>query len=73
MTADPNEPDSFEDDADAATERDIEAPVTDAAEQHHELSPQHDDPMTGTDLGSATEADRAEQARVVEQNEDEYR
>ncbi|WKX72450.1 hypothetical protein [Streptomyces sp. XD-27] len=72
MTADPNEPDSFEGDADAA-ERDMEAPVADAAEQHTELSPHRDDPMTGTDLDSATEADRADQARVVEQNEDEYR
>ncbi|KPC66831.1 hypothetical protein [Streptomyces chattanoogensis] len=73
MPADPTEPDTFEDEANAMTEIDVEAPVNDAAEQHAEVSPQHDDPMTGVDPGVANEADLVEQARVVELNEDEYR
>ncbi|MFF4949366.1 hypothetical protein ACWC2K_35905 [Streptomyces chattanoogensis] len=73
MPADPTEPDTFEDEANEMTEFDVEAPVNDAAEQHAEVSPQHDDPMTGVDPGVANEADLVEQARVVELNEDEYR
>ncbi|MEU9110818.1 hypothetical protein AB0D04_03190 [Streptomyces sp. NPDC048483] len=72
MPADPTEPDTFEDENDM-TEIDVEAPQHDAAEQHAEVSPHHDDPLTGVDPGSANEADVAEQARVVEINEDEYR
>ncbi|MFI9050376.1 hypothetical protein [Streptomyces sp. NPDC053427] len=72
MPADPTEPDTFEDENDM-TEFDVEAPEHDAAEQHAELSPQHDDPLTGVDPDTANEADVAEQARVVELNEDEYR
>ncbi|ARF57287.1 hypothetical protein [Streptomyces gilvosporeus] len=72
MPADPTEPDTFEDDSDM-TEFDVEAPESDAAEQHAELAPQHDEPLTGADRTAANEADLAEQARVVEINEDEYR
>ncbi|MFH8365727.1 hypothetical protein [Streptomyces sp. NPDC018031] len=73
MTADPQDLDTFQDDADTA-EIDVEAPEADAAEQHADLSPDHDDPATTIDPGlSANEADRIEQARVVEINEDDYR
>ncbi|MFF4601624.1 hypothetical protein ACFY12_02545 [Streptomyces sp. NPDC001339] len=75
MPVDPTDPDTFEDleDTDAA-DIDVEAPEADAAEQHAELAPHHDNSLpAGADPDSANEADRAEQARVVELNEDEYR
>ncbi|WFB07546.1 hypothetical protein LRS74_11140 [Streptomyces sp. LX-29] len=72
MPVDPNEPESFEDEEDA-TPIDVEAPEADAAEQQADLSPHRDDPLIGVDRASANDADRAEQARVVELNEDEYR
>ncbi|MEU5208287.1 hypothetical protein [Streptomyces sp. NPDC020742] len=73
MRVDPTDPDTFEDDSDSATEFDVEAPEADAAEQYADLAPHRDEPLNGTDTYSANEADRAEQARVVELNEDEYR
>ncbi|MFE0191733.1 MULTISPECIES: hypothetical protein [unclassified Streptomyces] len=72
MRVDPTDPDTFEDE-EAATEIDVEAPEADAAEQYTDLSPHRDEPLTGADPDAANEADRAEQARVVELNEDEYR
>ncbi|UQA93240.1 hypothetical protein [Streptomyces halobius] len=72
MPVDPTDPDTFEDEA-TATDIDVEAPEADAAEQHTELAPQRDEAPAGADPDSANEADRAEQARVVELNEDEYR
>ncbi|MYT31618.1 MULTISPECIES: hypothetical protein [unclassified Streptomyces] len=74
MRVDPTDPDTFEDatEAPAADPFDVEAPEADAAEQHTDLAPQRDEKVTGGDY-SANEADRAEQARVVELNEDEYR
>ncbi|MEU9120509.1 hypothetical protein AB0C96_11710 [Streptomyces sp. NPDC048506] len=72
MRVDPTDPDTFEDESDA-TEFDVEAPEADAAEQYAELAPQRDDSLTRIDPGAANEADLAEQARVVELNEDEYR
>ncbi|ANZ16423.1 hypothetical protein ACH4YO_05225 [Streptomyces noursei] len=74
MRVDPTDPDTFEEAAEgpALTQTDVEAPEADAAEQHAELAPRHDETVTGSDF-SANEADRAEQARVVELNEDEYR
>ncbi|AJC56122.1 MULTISPECIES: hypothetical protein [Streptomyces] len=74
MRVDPTDPDTFEEAAEgpALTQFDVEAPEADAAEQHAELAPRHDETVTGGDF-SANEADRAEQARVVELNEDEYR
>ncbi len=56
-----------------AAEFDVEAPEADAAEQYAELTPDRDEPLTPADPDAANEADRAEQARVVELNEDEYR
>ncbi|MFH9244084.1 hypothetical protein ACH4LK_01375 [Streptomyces lydicus] len=72
MPVDPTDPDTFEEATEApAGEFDVEAPEADAAEQHADLAPVREDTMAGGDF-SADEADRAEQARVVELNEDEY-
>ena len=79
MTVDPNDPETL-DEADftttESTEFDVEAPEADAAEQHAELAPHRDEPLTGANAGNladANEADRAEQARIVELDEDDYR
>ncbi|MER7984391.1 hypothetical protein ABTY53_02110 [Streptomyces noursei] len=74
MHVDPTDPDTFEDATNDPnhTQIDVEAPEADAAEQHADLAPHRDETVTGGDF-SANEADRAEQARVVELNEDEYR
>ncbi|QIY57456.1 hypothetical protein HEP86_26695 [Streptomyces sp. RPA4-5] len=72
MRVDPTDPDTFKDESDA-TEFDVEAPEADAAEQYADVTPHHDEPPVTVDPDSANEADRAEQARVVELNEDEYR
>ncbi|MGW1376780.1 hypothetical protein ACWD6P_21265 [Streptomyces sp. NPDC002446] len=72
MRVDPTDPDTFEDESEAP-EFDVEAPEADAAEQYADLEAHRDEPLTGTDPDTANEADRAEQARVVELNEDEYR
>jgi hypothetical protein len=72
MAVDPTDPDTFEDDTDT-TELDVEAPENDAAEQLADIAPQRDAPLTGDDVDRANEADLAEQARVVELDEDDYR
>ncbi|MEV0601163.1 hypothetical protein AB0I82_17950 [Streptomyces sp. NPDC050315] len=71
MSVDPTEPDTF--DEDEAAEIDAEAPEADAQEQLADLAPHEDDALTGGDPDTANEADRAEQARVVELDEDDYR
>jgi hypothetical protein len=58
---------------DGATEVAVEAPEGDAAEQHTDVTPQHDVPLTGENTDRASEADLAEQARVVKLDEDDYR
>ncbi|MEU6353702.1 hypothetical protein ABZ896_30970 [Streptomyces sp. NPDC047072] len=68
---DPTDPESFE--ADDAMELDVEAPEVDAAEQHTDIRPDRDDPLTGVDADRADEADLIEQARVVSIDEDDYR
>ncbi|WP_151479061.1 hypothetical protein [Streptomyces albicerus] len=74
MTVDPTDPETLEDrDNTDETEFDVEAPEADAAEQHADLAPHRDDAVTGGDPDSANEADRVEQARVVELDEDDYR
>ncbi|MFI9205172.1 hypothetical protein [Streptomyces sp. NPDC053048] len=74
MPVDPTDPDTFDElDAEDVTEIDVEAPEADAQEQTADLAPQHDEVPVGADPDSANEADRAEQARVVEIDEDDYR
>ncbi|GGZ07724.1 hypothetical protein ACWDE9_44810 [Streptomyces olivaceoviridis] len=77
MAYDPTEPDAIEDiedlEADAAAERDVEAPEVDAAEQHADIAPDRDDPLTSVDPYRGNEADLLEQARVVSLDEDDYR
>ncbi|PWS45753.1 hypothetical protein DLE01_37325 [Streptomyces sp. FT05W] len=71
MTVDPSDPDTFEDPQPDAP--DPEAPEEDSAEQQATVRPERDEPLTGIDRGTANEADAAEQARVVAQDEDDYR
>ncbi|MEU4034626.1 hypothetical protein [Streptomyces collinus] len=71
---DPIEPDGIEDlETDDPAEIDVEAPEVDAAEQHADLAPDRDDPLTGVDPDRGNEADLIEQARVVALDEDDYR
>ncbi|KPH99360.1 hypothetical protein OK074_6043 [Actinobacteria bacterium OK074] len=72
MAVDPSDPDTFEDEADFPedAEIDVEAPESDTAEQHTDLTPNRDAPVTGEDTDHATEADLAEQARAVGFDED---
>ncbi|MGW7266873.1 hypothetical protein [Streptomyces sp. NPDC054842] len=72
MAIDPTDPETFEDEetSPGITE---ETPEADAAEQHKEVAPDRDDPLTGADPAGANEADLAEQARVVTLDEDDYR
>ncbi|GES30448.1 hypothetical protein AB0G60_18745 [Streptomyces angustmyceticus] len=72
MRVDPTDPETFADESDAAP-IDVEAPEADAAEQYTDLAPRRDEPRSDHDADEANEADLAEQARVVELNEDEYR
>ncbi|KOV92357.1 hypothetical protein [Streptomyces sp. NRRL B-3648] len=80
MAYDPTDPDAIEDiddiddiDAEAVQERDVEAPEVDAAEQHTDIAPDRDDPLTGMDPDRGNVADLVEQARVVSLDEDDYR
>ncbi|MEV0963476.1 MULTISPECIES: hypothetical protein [unclassified Streptomyces] len=80
MAADPTDPDTFtEDDQEAPNEReelkglDEETPEADAAEQHTEVRPVGDEPLTRIDPADANEADALEQARVVALDEEDYR
>jgi hypothetical protein len=77
MAVDPTDPDTFEEfeDEEAKDSQDfgVEAPEADAAEQHADLAPDRDDPLTGVSPDRGNEADLAEQARVVSLDEDDYR
>ncbi|AUA11418.1 hypothetical protein [Streptomyces malaysiensis] len=76
MSIDPSDPDTFEDsveNSDETTVYDVEAPEADAVEQHLEVVPRRDERPRADELAEANEADRAEQARVVEENEEDYR
>ncbi|MGV9938229.1 hypothetical protein [Streptomyces sp. NPDC003401] len=73
MAVDPTDPEAFADEEDAAAEIDVEAPENDAAEQQAAVMPESDDPLDEVDPSRANEADVIEQARVVSQDEDDYR
>ncbi|WP_333776426.1 hypothetical protein [Streptomyces sp. IBSBF 3136] len=71
---DPIEPELTDDlNAEDPAEIDVEAPEVDAAEQHTDIAPDRDDPLTGVDPERGNEADLIEQARVVTLDEDDYR
>ncbi|MGW0735052.1 hypothetical protein [Streptomyces sp. NPDC002851] len=59
--------------AEMSLTEDAETPEVDAAEQHTELRQHHDDPLPHYDPATANPADAAEQARVIDLDEDEYR
>ncbi|MGW5732400.1 MULTISPECIES: hypothetical protein [Streptomyces] len=76
MTVDPSDPETFE--AEVTADHTIgdsstEAPEADAAEQQTELTPREDDSLQDADPAAGSEADLAEQARVVSLDEDDYR
>ncbi|WP_156725929.1 hypothetical protein [Streptomyces apocyni] len=74
MTVDPTDPETFvESEETDAESLDAETPEADAAEQHTELRQQQDEPAPHYDPATANPADAAEQARVVELDEDDYR
>ncbi|MEU7040384.1 hypothetical protein AB0A77_04905 [Streptomyces varsoviensis] len=87
MPVDPTDPDTFDEDPDSpenaddatgprgdgASEIDVEAPEADTAEQRADLTPHRDAPLSGVDTGTADPGDAAEQARVVDTDEDDYR
>ncbi|HZF87696.1 hypothetical protein [Streptomyces sp.] len=74
MAVDPTDPETFENgDGEEVQEFGVEAPEVDAAEQHAEVKPDRDDPLTGVNPDRANEADLVEQARVVSLDEDDYR
>ncbi|GAA3296795.1 hypothetical protein [Streptomyces cinereospinus] len=74
MAVDPTDPETFEDEeTEEVQEFDVEAPEVDAAEQHTDIAPDRDDPLTGLEPDRASEGDLAEQARVVSLDEDDYR
>jgi hypothetical protein len=77
MAYDPTDPEAFTEseafEEDDVAELDVEAPEDDAAEQHTDIAPDRDDPLTGVDPDRANEADLVEQARVVSLDEDDYR
>ncbi|MBV2353130.1 hypothetical protein KUM39_01935 [Streptomyces sp. J2-1] len=78
MIQDPTEPDAVEDalgnpgGADAP-DLAVEAPADDTAEQHTDLAPRGDEPLTGADPDRGSEGDLVEQARTVTLDEDDYR
>ncbi|MFJ5531436.1 hypothetical protein [Streptomyces sp. NPDC093261] len=73
MAVDPTDPETFEDDETDLDELDVEAPENDAAEQHQELTPERDEPLTEEEILRANEADLVEQKRVISLDEDDYR
>ncbi|MEV6422128.1 hypothetical protein [Streptomyces sp. NPDC051662] len=69
MAVDPTDPETFETN-DEEAELDEEVPEADAAEQHTDVRPGGDEPLTRTDPDKADEADAADQARAVGTDED---
>ncbi|CAL9432261.1 hypothetical protein SUDANB6_02072 [Streptomyces sp. enrichment culture] len=74
MAVDPTDPETFEDEETRDDpEFGVEAPEVDAAEQHADIAPERDDPLTDVDPDRASEADLMEQTRIVTLDEDDYR
>ncbi|MEV4917550.1 hypothetical protein AB0K47_12155 [Streptomyces tirandamycinicus] len=80
MAADPTDPDAVTEydqgmpnELGELEELDEETPEADAAEQHTEVRPVADEPLTRIDPAGANEADALEQARVVALDEEDYR
>jgi len=73
MAVDPTDPETFEDEETGTDGLNEETPEADAAEQFADISPDRDEPLTAEDADHASEADLAEQARVVSLDEDDYR
>ncbi|GAA3375233.1 hypothetical protein GCM10020367_42230 [Streptomyces sannanensis] len=71
MSVDPTDPETFDEEDRAGLEEEI--PEADAAEQHTELRPEQDEPLTTVDPATANPADAVEQIRVVALDEDDYR
>ncbi len=71
MSVEPYDPETYPTDDDQLL--DPEAPEADLAEQHTDLTPTRDDPLTDLDLTSADPGDATEQSRVVQLDEDDYR
>ncbi|MFI8358914.1 hypothetical protein ACN6AT_13530 [Streptomyces sp. JL4002] len=71
MTVDPAEPDTFRQPFPESL--DPEAPEADVAEQLADLTPGEDDPADAREADEAADGDAAEQARVVQLDEDDYR
>ncbi|MDX3852514.1 hypothetical protein [Streptomyces sp. AK02-01A] len=70
MPEDPTDPETLETDDDEEVELDEETPEADAVEQHTEVRPRGDEPLTRIDPGKASEGDAVEQARAVDPDED---
>ena len=82
MPKDPSNPDAFEDAESPSGDSDLslpdagpETPEADAAEQFTDLleEEEEDTPLTESMLDEVNPADAAEQARVVEINDEDYR
>ncbi|OUC96419.1 hypothetical protein [Streptomyces swartbergensis] len=73
MAVDPTDPETFETEEVPETPDDVEAPEADAAEQHTDVTPNRDEPLTRLDPDRANEADLVDQARIVTLDEDDYR
>ncbi|RII16147.1 hypothetical protein DSC45_16290 [Streptomyces sp. YIM 130001] len=72
MTVDPSDPETFADE-NTGDDFDEQTPEADAAEQRIDLQQHRDEDVPRYDPDSADPADAAEQARVVELDEDDYR
>ncbi|MEU3185283.1 hypothetical protein ABZ707_13920 [Streptomyces sp. NPDC006923] len=70
MPEDPTDPETLGTDDDEDVELDEETPEADAVEQHRDVRPRGDEPLTRIDPGTASEGDAVEQARAVDLDED---